>query len=143
MMAKFPVIAGLLLIAMPQAIASPKEGCAVTLQDQCNAAGGDQARAQCIQNHPDGLSDPCRAANAQNPPPGIAKHLGTEPVVTKVVQSGPSPFALKLFDSLPTPAPPPQTAPLAAPIALAPLPKYVAPKVIFAPKPAAATSAQP
>jgi hypothetical protein len=63
-----------------------QEGCAGDAAQLCpNTSGGGQT--QCLQSNLSSASPACQAAMAQRPAPGIAKHLG--------------------FDPLPTPAPAP------------------------------------
>jgi hypothetical protein len=116
-------------------IGPAQEGCAGDAAQLCpNTSAGSQA--QCLQSNRSSVSQACQAAMAQNPAPGIAKHLGFDPPPTP--PPAPTPVNLPNFT-------PPQmpTSPAAPTGPTPPPPARVAPTIILAPPPNAATTTQP
>jgi len=99
---------------VPSPTATAPEGCAQDIAQQCSSATTASAQSQCLTGNISTVSEACRAAMAQNPPPGMTKSLGNDPAPSTtpppaqpVNLPGLVPPPTQTTAARPIPAPPP------------------------------------
>jgi len=112
-----------IVTSVPPIAADDASGCASDVQRLCSSGIASGSQQQCLQSQAVGTVSPaCRAALAQNPPPGIAKNLGFDPAPQPGAQPVPVPPNLVNYNPPPaiypstvatnTPSPPVASPPV-------------------------------